>query len=151
MAPLTAPVGLSRRQHAALRVMIRNPGTIREVADRVGVNEKTIDRWLKSPVFAQALADAEWALFDEAIRIGAAEMADSLSMLAKAVSNEDAALRDRIRAAEVLISSVTRLHSHRATLRDVNESTGRSEEWIGAEDDSGNSDADDGDDEQEAD
>jgi hypothetical protein len=133
------PNGLTQKQIRALRALVKH-STIDRAAKATGVSEKTIDRWLKEPVFRDALVEAEWMLFDEAIRAGGAEMADGMKVFSETMKDSSAAHIVKVKAAQALIDSVVKLHSHRQN-RNKTAST-QDSEWMAAED-TGNGQADD--------
>jgi hypothetical protein len=57
---------LSRKQDEAIAALLSAP-TIKEAAAAVGVDEKTVRRWLGEPDFAAAFRDARRQIVEEAI------------------------------------------------------------------------------------
>jgi hypothetical protein len=94
---------------------------------------------LKDPIFRDALIDAEWQLFDEAIRAGGAEMAEGMAIFTEVMRSTENAGVVRIKAAQALIDSVVKLHSHRQGKRTAQQQSG--DDWIAAEGSNGDDDA----------
>lgn len=133
---------LTRKQVRALRALLREP-SIDKAATVAGVDQSSIDRWLKDPIFYNALIDAEWQLIEEGIRQAASDLSESMKVLSEIMRDTTAANGVRVRAATAIADSLTKLHGHRQ-LHKLNSSTPEGDDWIAAGEDSN------GDDDQEA-
>lgn len=65
---------LSSKQKRGVQALLTCP-TIQMAAEKVGVGERTIRRWLKQSAFRAALNDAQ----DEALTVATSQLAESLS------------------------------------------------------------------------
>lgn len=101
---------LTTRQQAAISALLTAP-TITAAAETIGAGEKTIRRWLAEPAFRSALADAEGALIDGAVRRLLALQADALDALGDVLATGTPA--QRLRAASIVLDSMMRLRELR--------------------------------------
>ena len=56
---------LTRRQQAIIPLLIEMP-TLRSAADKIGINQSTLMRWLKLPEFIKAYREARYVVMSEA-------------------------------------------------------------------------------------
>src|SRR3954470_2930594 len=60
------PQGLDAREAAAVEALLQQP-TLARAAAVVGINERTLRRWMSSPAFRNALLEARRAAFSQAV------------------------------------------------------------------------------------
>ena len=99
---------LKPSQGRAVVALLREP-TVAKAARHVGVNERTLRRWLADPGFRAALDDARREVFGEVLTRmqGGAEKA--LEALHGVLDDDAARPSEKVAAARVLLD-----HSHRA-------------------------------------
>lgn len=101
---------LTPKQTTAI-VALLGSRTVLEAAVQCGLSERTITRWLGEPVFRNALADAEGALIDGAVRRLLALQTDALDAIADVLLTGTPALR--LRAAIAALDMVLKLRELR--------------------------------------
>ncbi len=90
--------------------MLANGGSHPQVAEALGISTKTIQRWLKKPEFAQALADVQVKTVEKAVEAVATDISGQIQRLVpKAIKTLETYLddpkargSDRLRAAQIL-------------------------------------------------
>lgn len=82
-------------------------GRIGEAAEAVGISRSTLGRWLRDPVFRQALREAEAAALDELQRRLVALGGSAADALAAALKHDD--VRIKLRAADVTLTRLLQL------------------------------------------
>lgn len=100
---------LRPRQRRAIETLV-TIGNVTEAAKTAGVTRKTIYRWLKQPIFQEALAEAEAESLAELSRQLGRLDAESIEALKKAIGDNEVGLA--LRASDVHLK-------HRARLREL--------------------------------
>jgi hypothetical protein len=104
---LDAPA--ANRRAAAIRALLTAP-TIAAAAAQIGVNEKTLDRWLADASFAAAVRAAQRRIFACALGSLHASLADAVATLRAGLAADPAPPPTRVRAAIALIDLALRAH-----------------------------------------
>jgi transposase-like protein len=94
---------LSPKQRKALEALITT-GDTTSAAEAAGVHRDTLYRWLKQPLFATMLREAEAQAIDEVARVLIRLSRSAVGTLAQAMAERDAPLGPRIRAADITLS-----------------------------------------------
>jgi transcriptional regulator of acetoin/glycerol metabolism len=94
---------LSPKQRKALEALITT-GDTTSAADAAGVHRDTLYRWLKQPLFATMLREAEAQAIDEVARVLIRLSRSAVGTLAQAMAERDAPIGPRIRAADITLS-----------------------------------------------
>ncbi len=95
-----APDELAPKQAAGLAALMAGE-TIRAAADGLGVDERTVRRWLAEPGFKAAFAEARRALVDDAVLALQRAAVRAVAVLADNLDADKAA--DRTKAATALL------------------------------------------------
>lgn len=82
--------------------------SINEAADRAGVNEKTVDRWLKLPEFQKAINQTKRNTYDTAIAKLVGTCTDAVETLREVATNKQASSNARVTAARVILETAYR-------------------------------------------
>jgi hypothetical protein len=93
---------LEPTQEQAIIALLNEP-TVRKAAAAVGLNEKTIHRWLEEPAFSTAYRKARRQAFNQAISICHRFTPVALQTLAKILVNEKASDSSRVSAANAIL------------------------------------------------
>ena len=93
---------LEPTQEQAIIALLNEP-TVRKAASVVGVNEKTIHRWLEDPVFSTAYRKARRQAFNQAISICHRFTPVALQTLAKILVSDKATDSSRVSAANAIL------------------------------------------------
>ena len=93
-----------RNREVALQKLLNNPN-ISQVATEIGVNEKTIRRWLQEPEFAAQLTEARRDITQGLIRLIIARSQKSIEVLDEVMSNQKASPYARVQAAKTLLDN----------------------------------------------
>jgi hypothetical protein len=96
------PEGLNAREAAAVEALLQQP-TITRAAASVGINERTLRRWMADPAFRTALLEARRAAFGQAIGMTQWYSAVAVSALIKVVQDANASSSARVAAAAVIL------------------------------------------------
>jgi hypothetical protein len=94
---------LTPKQRKALEALITT-GDTTSAADAAGVHRDTLYRWLKQPLFATMLREAEAQAIDEVARVLIRLSRSAVGTLAQAMAERDAPIGPRIRAADITLS-----------------------------------------------
>jgi transposase-like protein len=94
---------LSPKQRKALEALITTGDTV-SAADAAGVHRDTLYRWLKQPLFATMLREAEAEAIDEVARVLIRLSRSAVGTLAQAMAERDAPIGPRIRAADITLN-----------------------------------------------
>jgi hypothetical protein len=97
---------LSARQRAALEAVLAN-SSLAEASAACGVNQKTLERWLKTPSFLAAYQAASRAAFADSIAQLKVASQQAAAVLRAALQDPESALR--VRAAEAIVNASSRL------------------------------------------
>jgi hypothetical protein len=96
---------LTAKQRIALEALLGNP-TLSDAANVSGINQRTIERFLKTPAFAAAYHVASRTAFGESVLQLKAASQEAIGVLRTALKDPDALVR--VRAAEAIINAATR-------------------------------------------
>jgi hypothetical protein len=97
---------LTRKMEAAIAALLREP-TVRKAAEKAGVGERTLRRWLKDDAgFQSAYAAARRQLLEHSLSRLEAVAGRAVSVLRKALASDDRALS--LRAALGVIDRATK-------------------------------------------
>ncbi len=100
---------LSRKQKKAIAALL-SEATVEEAAAVAGISDRTIYRWLQfSDTFRHALAEAEAQAVAAAARSIAAGSFEAVSVLRSVANSPEADNRERIAAANSLLSHTPKL------------------------------------------
>jgi hypothetical protein len=99
---------LSSRQRKAVEALL-STGEPTAAAREAGIARDTLYRWLKEPVFLQAVRDAEAAALDELSRLLVRLGRTAAATLAKAMSDPAGPWATRVRAADASLSRLLQL------------------------------------------
>jgi hypothetical protein len=94
---------LSTKQRKALEALLQT-GEVSTAATVAHVHRDTIYRWMKQPVFASAVREAEAEAIDEVSRVLIRLSRSAVGTLAQAMAERDAPIGPRIRAADITLS-----------------------------------------------
>ena len=99
---------LPLRQLRVVDALLIEP-TIAKAAKRVGVNERTVRKWMKGPAFQRALDEARREAFAESLARLLAGAGAAVEALHRVLEDERARPSDKVSAARTLLD-----HAHRA-------------------------------------
>ncbi len=105
---------LTGKQHQAIRAMLSS-STVTAAAAKVGVNERTMRRWLDNEVFRVALLAAEESLIDHATRRLVAGQEMAIGILFDTMDGTIQPDAVKLRAAQIALEHLVKLRM----LRDV--------------------------------
>jgi hypothetical protein len=94
---------LSTKQRKALEALLQS-GDASHAAAEAGIARDTLYRWMKRPVFREALREAEAGAIDEVARVLIRLSRSAVGTLAQAMADREAPLGPRIRAADITLS-----------------------------------------------
>ena len=103
----TASTLTSRQQQAIQAILATGDVTI--AAQSVGVNRATLYRWMKQPVFVQAVHSAEADAVEDLSRMLVRLGRTAVATLAKAMSDPATPPATRVRAADATLSRLLQL------------------------------------------
>lgn len=86
---------ITAKQHVAVMALL-SERTVTDAARVIGVDERTIYRWLKNETFKAALADAQAAAYDAMVRALSSLSASAVNVLADQLASGSAALRVKV-------------------------------------------------------
>lgn len=107
-ANLTPGEALTAKQRRAVEALLAT-GEVSAAAKEANVSRDTVHRWLKQPVFAQAVRDAEAKALDDLSRLLVRMGRTAAGTLAKAMSDAATPPATRVRAADVTLSRLLQL------------------------------------------
>jgi hypothetical protein len=107
---------LSTKQRKALEALLQT-GEVSTAATVAHVHRDTIYRWMKQPLFASAVREAEAEAIDEVSRVLIRLSRSAVGTLAQAMAERDAPIGPRIRAADITLSRLLQVREL-ATLED---------------------------------
>lgn len=93
---------LSEKQEEGVVALLSHP-TVRRAAEQVGVDEKTMHRWLEQPAFSAAYRRARREAFSQAIAASQRYAPLALQALAKIVMDESKPPSARVSAAGAIL------------------------------------------------
>jgi hypothetical protein len=97
----------TRKQQAAIAALLTAP-TIPAAAAQIGVNERTLRRWLQLPEFRAAYRQARRELLEGAINRMQSASGAAVDTLLAVATNTEAKAADRLRAAGLLLDHAFR-------------------------------------------
>lgn len=117
---------LTHRQQAAVRALLACK-SVAEAAQRAGVGERTLYRWLADPAFRAALSAAEGDLLDAATRRLLGLQEGAIEVFEAVLKDASAAPSARLRAAQAVLDHLLKLRE----LRDVEQRLTALEQAVG--------------------
>lgn len=99
---------LKPKQRKAVEALLTT-GEVAAAAQSVGVSRETLYRWLKEPVFQQAVRQAEAQALDDLSRLLVRLGRTAVATLAKAMSDPSVPAASRVRAADAALSRLLQL------------------------------------------
>jgi transposase-like protein len=99
---------LTPRQRKAVEALLAT-GEVPAAAREVGVSRDTLYRWLKQPLFVEAVRETEARALDELSRLLVRLGRTATATLAKAMSDPATPAATRVRAADVTLSRLLQL------------------------------------------
>ncbi len=100
--------GLSPKQRRAVEALL-STGEVSAAAAASGVTRNTLYRWLKEPLFVQAVRETEARALDELSRLLVRLGRTAAATLAKAMSDPAAPYPTRVRAADATLGRLLQL------------------------------------------
>jgi len=92
------PEGLTTRQENAVAALITEP-TITRAAERCGISERTLHRWLEEPAFASAYRRARREAFGHAISVAQRVAPMAVATQVKVMTDSSAPAASKVAAA----------------------------------------------------
>ncbi|MDP9355752.1 MAG: phBC6A51 family helix-turn-helix protein [Chloroflexota bacterium] len=108
MPPNLTPAELTPKQRKAVETLLAT-GEVAAAAREAGVSRDTLHRWLKQPLFVQAVRDAEAKAVDDLSRLLVRLGRTAAATLAKAMSDPVAPYPTRVRAADAVLGRLLQL------------------------------------------
>jgi hypothetical protein len=105
---LTHSTDLTSRQRKAVEALLAT-GDVASAAREVNVSRDTFHRWLKQPIFNQAVKDAEAKAIDDLSRMLVRLGRTATATLAKAMTDAAVPMNTRVRAADISLSRLLQL------------------------------------------
>ena len=102
------PSPLTAKQRKAVDALLAT-GEVTAAAKDAGIHRDTLHRWLKDPVFNQAVKEAEARAIDDLSRMLVRLGRTATSTLAKAMTDSSTPMSTRVRAADVALSRLLQL------------------------------------------
>ncbi len=99
---------LSPKQRKAVEALLTT-GEVKAAAAETGIHRDTLHRWLKEPVFLDAVRQAEAAALDELSRLLVGLGRTAVATITKAMSDPDTPVATRVRAADVALGRLLQL------------------------------------------
>ncbi len=99
---------LKPKQRKAVEALLTT-GEVAVAAQSVGVSRETLYRWLKEPIFQQAVRQAEAQALDDLSRLLVRLGRTAVATLAKAMSDPTVPPASRVRAADAALSRLLQL------------------------------------------
>jgi transposase-like protein len=93
---------LEPKQQEAIIELLNQP-TIRKVAEVIGVDEKTMYRWMKQPAFTAAYREARRQAFKQAMGMTQRFAPLAIQTLAKVMTDEKSPASSKVSAAEAIL------------------------------------------------
>jgi hypothetical protein len=97
-----APDGLTPSQEQALLCLLNEP-TVKTAAEKAGVGERTLHRWLDEPVFDAAYRKARRQVFAQAVSLSQKYAALAVNCLAKIISDVAAPHSAKVAASQAML------------------------------------------------
>ncbi len=108
MRRLATPEHLTPKQRKAVDALLTT-GDVAAAAQEVRISKATLYRWLKEPVFHQAVRQAEARALDDLSRLLVRLGRTAVATLAKAMSDPTVPPASRVRAADAALSRLLQL------------------------------------------
>ncbi len=102
------PREITGKRRRAVEALL-STGEVSAAAREAGIHRDTLHRWLKEPVFLQAVREAEAAALDELSRLLVRLGRTAAATLAKAMSDPAVPWATRVRAADASLSRLLQL------------------------------------------
>jgi len=102
------PGEITGKRRRAVEALL-STGEVSAAAREAGIHRDTLHRWLKEPVFLQAVREAEAAALDELSRLLVRLGRTAAATLAKAMSDPAVPWATRVRAADASLSRLLQL------------------------------------------
>jgi hypothetical protein len=102
MSTATPIESLTAKQEEGLLALLNEP-TVKKAADSIGVDQKTIHRWLEQPAFERAYRKARREAFSQAMAMSQKYAPLALQALAKIVHDESKPPSARVSAASAIL------------------------------------------------
>jgi hypothetical protein len=102
MSTATPIEALTAKQEEGLIALLNEP-TVKKAAESIGVDQKTIHRWLEQPAFAAAYRKARREAFSQAMATSQRYAPMALQALAKIVMDESKPPSARVSAASAIL------------------------------------------------
>lgn len=104
----TSEQELTTKQRKAVEALLAT-GEVTSAAKEVGVSRETLHRWLKQPVFVDAVRQAEARALDDLSRMLVRMGRTAAATLAKAMNDSSTPMATRVRAADIALSRLLQL------------------------------------------
>lgn len=101
-APTPARAVITTDQERAILALINEP-TVRKAAETAGVNESTLYRWMREPVFSDAYREARRESFRHAISLTQRYAPAAIQTLMKVMQDPNSAHTAKVSAATALL------------------------------------------------
>jgi transposase-like protein len=108
MSQNLTPGTLTSKQRKAVEALLTT-GEVTAAAQAAGISRETLHRWLKQPLFVQAVRDAETRALDDLSRLLVRLGRTAAATLAKAMSDPTAPWATRVRAADASLGRLLQL------------------------------------------
>ncbi len=108
MPPNLTPTELTPKQRKAVETLLAT-GEVAAAAREAGVSRDTLHRWLKQPLFVQAVREAEAKALDDLSRLLVRLGRTAAATLAKAMGDPVAPYPTRVRAADAVLGRLLQL------------------------------------------
>ena len=108
MQPSATASALSPKQIKAVDALLAT-GDVASAAREMKLNKATLYRWLKEPVFNQAVRDAEARAIDDLARMLVRLCKTATATIYKAMNDQTTPMTVRVRAADIAISRMLQL------------------------------------------
>ncbi len=108
MPPNLTPAELTPKQRKAVETLLAT-GEVAAAAREAGVSRDTLHRWLKQPLFVQAVREAESKALDDLSRLLVRLGRTAAATLAKAMGDPVAPYPTRVRAADAVLGRLLQL------------------------------------------
>jgi hypothetical protein len=105
---VTSEPALTGKQRRAVQALLAT-GEVKAAAAEVGIARETLQRWLRQPIFSQAVKEAEAKAIDDLSRMLVRLGRTATATLAKAMSDPTVPPATRVRAADVSLSRLLQL------------------------------------------
>lgn len=91
-------------KHRQAIIALLTCSSIDGAAQECGQSDKTLHKWLKEPLFRQALEEAESELLQQVARQMTTASGEALETLRAVLADPDASIRDKIAAARAVLT-----------------------------------------------